>query len=98
MLMTSGGGAQVTKSLAHVGAEGFYLPYASRWFPLYDGDLATSDITLIVPGGLQVAGASDEPVVTQQSPKEGATRYRFVQRKPALTGTIAGGRYIKFSP
>jgi photosystem II stability/assembly factor-like uncharacterized protein len=97
MLMTSGGGAQA-KSLAHVGAEGFYLPYASRWFPLYDSDLATLDITLIVPGGLQVAGVSDEPVVTQQSPKEGATRYRFVQRKPALTDTIAGGRYIKFSP
>jgi hypothetical protein len=37
--------------------------YASRWFPFHDyaADRATSDITFIVPSGLQVAGTSDDP-------------------------------------
>ena len=51
-------------ALAYVGNEGSYLMYASRWFPFHDyaADRATSDITLIVPAGLQVAGTSDDPV------------------------------------
>ena len=50
--------------------------YASRWFPFHDyaADRATSDITFIVPAGLQVAGTSDDPIVAQPAPKEGAIR------------------------
>src|SRR5688500_6038201 len=70
--------------------------YASRWFPFHDyaADRATSDITFIVPSGLQVAGTSDDPVVAQPAPKENAVRYRFVHRKPVLIGNFAAGQYI----
>jgi aminopeptidase N len=90
------GGPLATKRLAYVGTEGSYLMYASRWFPFHDyaADRATSDITLIVPTGIQVAGTSDDPVVPQASPKEGATRFRFVHRKPVLIGNFAAGQYI----
>ena len=76
--------------------EGSYLMYASRWFPFHDyaADRATSDITFIVPTGLQVAGTSDDPVVAQPAPKEGAVRYRFVHRQPVLIGNFAAGQYI----
>ena len=63
-LLSPEGGPLATKRLAYVGPEGSYLMYASRWFPFHDyaADRATSDITLIVPTGLQVAGTSDDPV------------------------------------
>jgi len=95
-LISPAGGPLATKRLAYVGPEGSYLMYASRWFPFHDyaADRATSDITLVVPAGLQVAGTSDDPVVAQPSPKEGAVRYRFVHRQPVLIGNFAAGQYI----
>jgi aminopeptidase N len=70
--------------------------YASRWFPFHDyaADRATSDITLVVPSGLQVAGTSDDPISAQPSPKEGAVRFHFVHRQPVLIGNFAAGQYI----
>lgn len=95
-LLSPEGGPLATRRLAYVGPEGSYLMYASRWFPFHDyaADRATSDITLIVPSGLQVAGTSDDAIVGQQSPKEGATRFRFVHRQPVLIGNFAAGQYI----
>jgi aminopeptidase N len=95
-LVSPEGGPLATRRLAYVGNEGSYLMYASRWFPFHDyaADRATSDITLIVPAGIQVAGTSDDPVVAQPSPKEGAIRYRFVHKKPVLIGNFAAGQYI----
>jgi len=95
-LISPEGGPLATKRMAYVGTEGSYLMYASRWFPFHDyaADRATSDITLIVPAGLQVAGTSDDPVAAAPSPKEGAIRYRFVHRKPVLIGNLAAGQYI----
>jgi len=70
--------------------------YASRWFPFHDyaADRATSDITLIVPTGLQVAGTSDDPITPQASPKDGTTHFHFVHRQPELIGNFAAGQYI----
>src|SRR5947207_5771076 len=95
-LLSPEGGPLATKRLAYVGPEGSYLMYASRWFPFHDyaADRATSDITLIVPAGLQVAGTSDEAVAPQPSPKDGATRFHFVHRQPVLIGNFAAGQYI----
>ncbi|HSE34361.1 MAG TPA: M1 family aminopeptidase [Pyrinomonadaceae bacterium] len=95
-LISPEGGPLATRRLAYVGTEGSYLMYASRWFPFHDyaADRATSDITFIVPAGLQVAGTSDDTVIAQPSPKEGAIRYRFVHRKPVLVGNFAAGQYI----
>ena len=95
-LLSPEGGPLATKRLAYVGPEGSYLLYASRWFPFHDyaADRATSDITLIVPSGLQVAGTSDDPVTPQASPKDGATRFHFVHRQPELIGNFAAGQYI----
>src|SRR5690242_8621074 len=95
-LVSPEGGPLATRRLAYVGNEGSYLMYASRWFPFHDyaADRATSDITFIVPAGLQVAGTSDDPVVAQPSPKEGAVRYHFVHRQPVLIGNFAAGQYI----
>src|SRR5689334_2149749 len=95
-LVSPEGGPLATRRLAYVGNEGSYLMYASRWFPFHDyaADRATSDITFIVPVGLQVAGTSDEPIVAQQAPKEGAVRYRFVHKNPVLIGNFAAGQYI----
>lgn len=95
-LVSPEGGPLATKRLAYVGNEGSYLMYASRWFPFHDyaADRATSDITFIVPAGLQVAGTSDDAVVAQPAPKEGAIRYRFVHRNPVLIGNFAAGQYI----
>ena len=94
-LVSPEGGPLATRRLAYIGTEGSYLMYASRWFPFHDyaADRATSDITLIVPAGLQVAGTSDEPV-SAQSPKDGTVRYRFVHRQPVLVGNFAAGQYI----
>src|SRR6476660_8038439 len=85
-LITPEGGPLATKRLAYVGTEGSYLMYASRWFPFHDyaADRATSDITFIVPAGLQVAGTSDDAIVAQPTPQEGAVRYHFVHRQPVL--------------
>ena len=95
-LLSPEGGPLATKRLAYVGPEGSYLMYASRWFPFHDyaADRATSDITLIVPTGLQVAGTSDDPVAPQPSPKDGSTRFHFVHRQPVLVGNFAAGQYI----
>lgn len=95
-LLSPEGGPLATRRLAYVGTEGSYLMYASRWFPFHDYavDRATSDITLVVPTGTQVAGTSDDPVVAQASPKDGATRYRFVHRQPVLVGNFVAGQYI----
>jgi len=89
------GGPLATKRLAYVGTEGSYLMYAARWFPFHDyaADRATSDITVIVPTGLHVAGTSDEPVVPQAG-KDGNTRYRFVHRQQVLPGNFVVGQYI----
>jgi aminopeptidase N len=89
------GGPLATKRLAYVGTEGSYLMYAARWFPFHDyaADRATSDITIIVPTGLHVAGTSDDPVVPQAG-KDGNTRYRFVHRQPVLPGNFVSGQYI----
>lgn len=91
-LLTPEGGVLANKRLAAVTDDISYLLYAARWFPFheYAADRAASDITLIVPAGLQVVGYSEEPVASS-----GATRYRFVNRKPALIGNFAVG---KFSP
>jgi aminopeptidase N len=93
-LVTPEGGPLATKRLVYVGTDGSYLMYAGRWFPFHDyaADRATSDITVTVPAGVQVAGASDEPVVAQA--KGGQSSYRFVTRQPALVGNFAAGRYI----
>lgn len=95
-LVSPEGGPLATRRLAYVGNEGSYLMYASRWFPFHDyaADRATSDITFIVPIGLQVAGTSDEAVVGVPSPKDGAVRYRFVHRNPVLIGNFAAAQYI----
>lgn len=95
-LISPEGGPLATKRLAYVGTEGSYLMYASRWFPFHDyaADRATSDITFIVPAGLQVAGTSDDAVVGQPDAKSGAVRYHFVHRNPVLIGNFAAGQYI----
>lgn len=95
-LLSPEGGPLATRRLAYVGPEGSYLMYAARWFPFHDyaADRATSDITLIVPTGLQVAGTSDDAVTPVASPKDGATRFHFVHRQPELIGNFAAGQYI----
>ncbi|HEY0376042.1 MAG TPA: M1 family aminopeptidase [Pyrinomonadaceae bacterium] len=94
-LQSPEGGPLATKRLAYVGTEGSYLLYAARWFPFHDyaADRATSDITIIVPTGLHVAGTSDEPVAPVVG-KDGNTRYRFVQKQPVLPGNFVAGQYI----
>src|SRR2546423_4752197 len=94
-LVSPEGGPLATKRLAYVGPEGSYLMYASRWFPFHDyaADRATSDITVIVPTGVQVGGISDEPV-TPQVDKTGTTRFRFVNKQPVLVGNFVAGQYV----
>src|SRR5438270_11514972 len=89
------GGPLANKRLAYVGPEGSYLMYASRWFPFHDyaADRATSDITVIVPTGMQVGGISDEAVVPQVD-KTGTTRFRFVNKQPALIGNFVARSYV----
>ncbi|MEP7076143.1 MAG: M1 family aminopeptidase, partial [Acidobacteriota bacterium] len=86
------GGPLLTKRLAFVGETQGYLMYAARWFPFHDyaADLATSDVTLSVPGGFQVVGYSDSPV-------SGTGKRRFVQSKPALIGNFAYAKYMNRS-
>jgi aminopeptidase N len=92
-LVTPEGGPLATKRLAYVGSEGSYLMYASRWFPFHDyaADRATSDITVTVPAGFVVAGASDDPVAAANS--GGSARFRFVHKQPTLVGNFAAARY-----
>src|SRR5437867_3084725 len=94
-LVSPEGGPLANKRLAYVGPEGSYLMYASRWFPFHDyaADRATSDITVIVPTGMQVGGVSDEPV-TPQVDKTGTTRFRFVNKQPVLPGNFIAGQYV----
>ena len=98
-LMSPEGGPLATRRLAYVGNEGSYLMYASRWFPFHDYavDRATSDITLVVPTGTQVAGTSDDAVAGVASAKDGTTRFRFVQKRPELIGNFVAGQYISKS-
>ena len=90
------GGPLANKRLAYVGPQGSYLMYASRWFPFHDyaADRATSDITVIVPTGMQVGGVSDEPVNPQVDSKLGTTRFRFVNKQPVLVGNFIAGQYV----
>ncbi|MFL6230831.1 MAG: M1 family aminopeptidase [Pyrinomonadaceae bacterium] len=92
-LVTPEGGPLATKRLAYVGNEVSYLMYAARWFPFhdYDADRATSDITVTVPAGFTVAGASDEPIAATQA--AGSARFRFVHKTPTLIGNFAAARY-----
>ena len=94
-LVSPEGGPLATKRLAYVGSDVSYLLYAARWFPFheYAADRATSQFTLTVPTGYEVAGASDEPV-TAQSRAAGKQSFRFVQRQPALVGNFAAARFI----
>jgi aminopeptidase N len=94
-LVSPEGGPLASKRLAYVGTEGSYLMYASRWFPFHDyaADRATSDITVIVPTGMQVGGISDE-AVNPQVDKSGTTRFRFVIKQPQLIGNFIAGQYI----
>ncbi|HEX7174292.1 MAG TPA: M1 family aminopeptidase [Pyrinomonadaceae bacterium] len=100
-LVSPEGGPLPSKRLAYVGPEGSYLMYAARWFPFHDyaADRATSDITISVPAGFEVAGASDEAATAGaesllRTASPGARRFRFVTRQPALVGNFAAGRYI----
>lgn len=90
------GGPLANKRLAYVGPQGSYLMYASRWFPFHDyaADRATSDISVIVPTGMQVGGISDEPVSPQVDAKSGTTRFRFVNKQPVLIGNFVAGQYV----
>lgn len=90
ILNTPNGGPLLNKKLASIGDNEGYLMYAARWFPFhnYAADLATSNITLNLPGGFQVAGFSEQPVIATGG------KYSFIRTKPALVGTFAYGRYI----
>lgn len=90
ILNTPSGGPLLTKRLAYVGEDQGYLMYAARWFPFHDyaADFATSDITLSVPGGMQIVGFSDSPVTAAGG------KFRFTQTKPGLVGNFA---YSKFT-
>ncbi|MGB8509419.1 MAG: M1 family aminopeptidase, partial [Pyrinomonadaceae bacterium] len=92
-LVTPEGGPLATKRLLYVGSDVTYLMYAGRWFPFHDyaADRATADITVTVPNGYTVAGASDEPVTPQ--PRAGKVAYHLVSRQPALVGSLAAGRF-----
>ncbi|HQX54321.1 MAG TPA: M1 family aminopeptidase [Pyrinomonadaceae bacterium] len=83
------GGPLLTKRLAYIGTDQGYLMYAARWFPFHDyaADLATSDVTISLPGGLTPVGYSDMPV----APSGG--KYRYVQSRPSLVGNFAYGKY-----
>jgi len=90
VLNTPSGGPLLNKRLASVGPDQGYLMYAARWFPFhnYAADLATSDITISLPSGMQIAGYSDQPVASSGG------KYHFVQSKPGLVGNFAYGKYV----
>lgn len=91
VLESPAGGPLLSKRLAYIGDSHGYLMYAARWFPFHDyaADAATSDITISIPAGFQVAGYSDSP-----SAGSGG-KHRFVQSTPALPGNFS---YGKFTP
>ena len=64
--------------------------YAARWFPFHDyaADLATADISVAVPAGLEVVGPSDVPVTLTGG------KYRFLNSKPGLVGNLAYGKFL----
>jgi aminopeptidase N len=90
VLNTPSGGPLLNKRLAYIGPDQGYLMYAARWFPFhnYAADLATSDITISLPSGMQIAGYSDQPVAATGG------KYHFVQSKPGLVGNFAYGKYV----
>jgi tetratricopeptide (TPR) repeat protein len=90
VLNTAAGGPLLNKRLAHVGSSYGYLMYAARWFPFhnYAADLATADVSITLPSGLQAVGASDTPVTAAGG------KYRFAQSKPGLVGNFAYGSFI----
>lgn len=61
-LVSPEGGPLPSKRLAYVGPQVAYLMYAARWYPFHDyaADRATSDITITVPLGYEVAGGGEE--------------------------------------
>lgn len=91
ILNSPSGGPLLTKRLAYVGEDQGYLMYAARWFPFhnYAADLATSDITLSVPGGMQMVGFSNATVTSAGG------KFRFTQTKPGLVGNFAYGKYAQ---
>ncbi len=91
VLNTASGGPLLNKRLASISPDNGYLMYAARWFPFhnYAADLATSDISITLPAGFQIAGYSDQPV----APTGGKSR--FVQSKPGLVGNFAYGKYVQ---
>ena len=84
------GGPLLNKRLAYIGENQGYLMYAARWFPFHDyaADLATADITISVPAGLQLVGYSDMPVSNVGG------KMRFAQSTPSLPGNFAYGKYL----
>jgi aminopeptidase N len=90
VLNTAQGGPLLTKRLAYIGDTEGYLMYAARWFPFHDyaADLATSDITISMPAGLQLVGFSDAPATSV------AGKFHFVDTKPGLIGNFAYGKYV----
>ena len=90
VLVTPSGGPLLTKRLAYVGNNDGYLMYAARWFPFheYAADQATSDISISLPAGYNMVGASDSPVA------QSGGKYRFVRAKESLVGNFAYGKYI----
>ena len=106
-LITPEGGPLLTKRLAYVGSDISYLMYPARWFPFHDyaADRATSDITLTVPAGYEVAGASDEPITPLAGPQqlppaggEGAPRGNvFRPNLPGAAGTVSY-RFVQREP
>ncbi|MDQ3132215.1 MAG: hypothetical protein M3Q99_15820, partial [Acidobacteriota bacterium] len=90
VLATPSGGPLLTKRLAYIGNSDGYLMYAARWFPFheYAADQATSDISISLPGGYSLVGASDSPVA------QSGGKSRFVRTKESLVGNFAYGKYI----
>lgn len=89
VLNTASGGPLLNKRLAYVGEDQGYLMYAARWFPFHDyaADMASSDITISVPGGMQIVGFSDTPVASAGG------KFKFTQQKPGLIGNFAYGKF-----
>jgi aminopeptidase N len=90
VLITPSGGPLLTKRLAYIGNNDGYLMYAARWFPFhnYAADQATSDISISLPAGYNLVGASDSTVT------QGGGKYRFVRTKESLVGNFAYGKYL----
>ena len=95
------GGPLPNKRLAYIGPEGSYLMYAARWFPFHDyaADRATSDITIGVPAGFEVAGVSDEP--TAQASTEQPLRMSAgasATRTPSASTALRRFRFVTRQP